>query len=263
MGKREAYVEQLKSVEDWESFLKKHSGLPGPRGNLELANAAADCGTARQFREWLKYEPRRAPTNTPGEFVAFCAVLGHGRLLAEGGEQAVTVLRRAASDPRWRVREAAAMGLQRLGKADMGKMLRVVEPWARGTPLEQRAAAAAGCEPGLLRDPKHARRVLHMLDRITLSLARAQDRRTVEFRVLRQGLGYCWSVAVAALPEAGKLMLGKWSESRDADVIWVVRENLGKARLARLDRRWVTALRTRMAAEADGRGARHNAASKA
>jgi hypothetical protein len=246
MGKREAYAEQLKSVPDWESFLKKHSGLPGPRGNLELAHAAADCGTARQFREWLKYDARRAPTNTPGEFVAFCGVLGHGRLLAEGGDQAVTILRRAASDPRWRVREAAATGLQRQGAADMGKMLRVVEPWARGTPLEQRAAAAAGCEPRLLHEPKHARRVLRMLDRITLSLARAQDRRTAEFRVLRRGLGYCWSVAVAALPEVGKPMLEKWSESRDPDVLWVVRANLGTARLARMDKRWVNALRSRM-----------------
>jgi HEAT repeat protein len=246
MGKREAYVEQLKSVPDWEAFLKKHSGLPGPRGNLELAQAAADCGTARQFREWLKYDARRAPTNTPGEFVAFCGVLGHGRLLAEGGDQAVTILRRAASDPRWRVREAAAMGLQRLGAADMAKMLRVVEPWARGTPLEQRTAAAAGCEPVLLREPKHARRVLRMLDRITVSLARAQDRRTEEFRVLRQGLGYCWSVAIAALPEAGKPLLEKWAESRDPDVLWVVRENLGKARLARIEKRWVNALRSRM-----------------
>ena len=245
MTKREAYAIQLQACSDWGAFLRAHSGLPGPRGNLELAQAAADAGTARQFREWLRQDPIRAPTNTPGEFVAVCGVIGHGRLLAEGRASACAVLRAAASDPRWRVREAVAMGLQRLGASDMGELLRVVEPWARGAPLEQRAAAAALCEPALLRDPRHAGRVLRLLDRITRSLARSQDRRADDFRILRQGLGYCWSVAVAAAPEAGKPLLEKWLESRDPDVQWVVRENLGKARLQRTDRRWVAGMRAR------------------
>ena len=247
MGKREAYVDQLRSVQDWEGFLRKHSGLPGPRGNLELAQAAADAGTLRQFREWLRQDARRAPTNTPGEFVAFCGVLGHGRLLAEGRASAATVLRAAASDPRWRVREAAAMGLQRLGQVDMSALLRIVEPWSRGTLLEQRAAAAAVCEPALLTGPLQTRRVLRLLDRITRGLARSQDRRSPDFRILRQGLGYCWSVAVAADPQSGRPLMEKWAESRDPDVQWVVRENLGKARLARVDRRWVAAMKARLA----------------
>jgi hypothetical protein len=247
MGKREAYVAQLRSVQDWEGFLKKHSGLPGPRGNLELAQAAADAGSLKQFREWLRQDVRRAPTNTPGEFIAFCGVLGHGRLLAEGRMSAAGVLRAAASDPRWRVREAAAMGLQRLGRADMSALLRIVEPWSRGTLLEQRAAAAAVCEPALLTRPQPTRRVLRLLDRITRGLARCQDRRSPDFRVLRQGLGYCWSVAVAADPQAGRPLMEKWAESRDPDVQWLVRENLCKARLARLDRRWVAAMQARLA----------------
>ena len=246
MAKREDYVDQLQGVPDWEGFLRKHSGLPGPRGNLELAQAAADAGTLRQFREWLRQDARTAPTNTPGEFVAFCGVLGHGRLLAEGRTSAAAVLRAAASDPRWRVREAAAMGLQRLGEADMGGLLRIVEPWSRGTLLEQRAAAAAVCEPALLTRPLHTRRVLRLLDRITRGLTRCQDRRSPDFRVLRQGLGYCWSVAVAADPQIGRPLLEKWVESRDPDVQWVVRENLGKARLARVDRRWVAAMKARL-----------------
>ena len=246
MGKREAYVEQLKSVPDWEAFLKKHSGLPGPRGNLELAQAAADAGCKRQFKEWLRYDEGAAPCNTPGEFVAVCGVIGYGRLLAEGEASALRLLRAWSCDGRWRLREAVAMAMQRYGARDMGAMLSGVEAWARGSPLEQRAAAAAACEPALLRDPRHARRVLRMLDRITGSLARAQDRRRVDHRVLRQALGYCWSVAIAALPEAGKPLLERWSESRDPDVQWVVRENLRKARLARVDHRWVSAMRSRL-----------------
>jgi hypothetical protein len=247
MGKREEYVEQLKSTEDWEAFLKAHSGLPGPRGNLELAQAAADAGSKRQFKEWLRYDEARAPTNTPGEFVAFCGVVGHGRLLAEGETSALRLLRKWASDGRWRLREGVAMAMQRYGEHDMDGMLTAAEDWARGAPLEQRAAAAATCEPRLLGRPGHARRVLRMLDRLTGSLARAEDRRSEDYRTLRQGLGYCWSVAIVALPEVGKPMLEKWAESRDPDVQWVVRENLKKARLSRVDRRWVKALQARLA----------------
>ena len=29
-------------------------------------------------------------------------------------------------------------------------------------------------------------------------------------KTLRQGLGYCWSVAVAALPETGKPLMERW-----------------------------------------------------
>jgi hypothetical protein len=247
MGKREAYVEQLKSVQDWETFLKKHSGLPGPRGNLELAQAAADAGSRRQFKEWLRYDEASAPVNTPGEFVAVCGVIGYGRLLAEGESSELQLLRKWASDGRWRLREAVAMAMQRYGERDMEAMLTGVEAWARGSPLEQRAAAAAVCEPRLLVGPRHARRVLRMLDRITGSLARAQDRRGEDHRALRQGLGYCWSVAIVALPEAGKPMLEKWAASGDPDVQWVVRENLKKARLVRMDRRWVAAMQARLA----------------
>jgi hypothetical protein len=54
-------------------------------------------------------------------------------------------------------------------------------------------------------------------------------------------------VAIVALPEAGKPLLEKWAENGDQDVQWVVRENLKKARLLRMDRRWATALQARLA----------------
>ena len=57
------------------------------------------------------------------------------------------------------------------------------------------------------------------------------------FKTLRQGLGYCWSVAVAALPEAGKPLMEKWLASADPDIRWIMRENLKKNRLVRMDRR--------------------------
>ena len=113
MSKVETYREHLRQMCDWESFLLAESHLPGPRGNLELARAAADEGDAPQFARWLAVGPDAGPTNTPGEFLAFCGALGYGRLLAEGDEAALVQVLRAACYGRRRERDAAATGRPR------------------------------------------------------------------------------------------------------------------------------------------------------
>jgi hypothetical protein len=77
--------------------------------------------------------------------------------------------------------------------------------------------------------------VLDLLGELTASLVAREDRRAEDVCVLRQALGYCWSVAIAARPDAGWPMLERWAQDDDPDVRWIVRENLGKKRLSRLD----------------------------
>jgi hypothetical protein len=60
------------------------------------------------------------------------------------------------------------------------------------------------------------------------------ERRGAEVRVLRQALGYCWSVAIAADPTTGLPLFTALTDSDNPDVRWIVRENSRKARLARL-----------------------------
>lgn len=239
MSKADDYLALLRQMAEWDDFLLRESGLPGPRGNLELAAAVARAGAEAQFLRFAALDAASAPTNTPGEFLAFCGILGLGRLVAEGRSEYLTNLRTAASDPRWRLREAAAMALQAIGDANMPALLAVAEDWSQGNWLEQRAVAAGLCEPRLLHEPATVKHVLAILDRITGNLAASADRRSDDFRTLRQGLAYCWSVAVAALPEAGKPAMEKWLDYGDHDVQWVMRENLKKSRLVRMDATWV------------------------
>jgi hypothetical protein len=237
------YRQELRSLRDWEPYLRERSGLPGPRANLELLGAAADVGTRAQFERLA---------GSGDEFVAACGAAGLGQIAAGGDDGVLPGLRALASDGRWRVREGVAMGLQRLGDADMRRLLDEMERWAGGGPLEQRAAVAALCEPRLLRNPDDVRRVLGVLDRTTASLAAAPDRRAVEVRVLRQGLAYCWSVAAAALPEEGRTALDRWMGVDDPDVRWVLRQNLGKSRLRALGPEWVADRRARLDRQAPG-----------
>ena len=246
MSRSEQYRAHLQQLCDWEFYLLAESRLPGPRANLDLAQAAADEGDAPQFRAWLAIGADEAPANTPGEFLPLCGALGFGRLLAEGDRTALADIRRAANDRRWRVREGAAMALQRWGAADMPALLAEADDWAGGTRLEQRAIAAALCEPPLLTDTATAERVLDVLDRITATVRGAADRRSDGFVALRKGLGYCWSVAAVAAPERGLALMEKWLAGEDKDVRWIMRENLGKARLARLDADWLARQRARL-----------------
>lgn len=245
MNKQETYRAKLRTLDEWDAFLLAESGLPGPRGNIELAQAVADEGNADLFHKYSAYSEDVAPVNSPYEFLAFCGVVGLGRLLAEGDRSLLPVLRVFASDPRWRIREAVAMALQRLGDMDMSSLIAEMNIWSTGTPFEQRAAAAAICEPRLLRQPRNAAAALNILHTITTTIERNEDRHNEGFQALRKGLAYCWSVAVAALPEAGKKAMEAWLENEDKDIRRIMRENLKKDRLARMEPDWVQQWRSR------------------
>ena len=126
------------------------------------------------------------------------------------------------------------MALQLIGKHDFYLLSFICNEWVCGNFFEQRALAAGICEPELLSDPRHAELALQLLVQITQLLSGVENRKLDGFRVLRKGLGYCWSVAVAANPEFGKPAFEKLLELDDKDVNWIIRENLKKNRQIRL-----------------------------
>jgi hypothetical protein len=240
MGKVEEYRQVLRQTAGWEGFLLRESRLPGPRANIELAQAVVEEGDADLFSHLLVFNSELAPANTPQEFLAFCGALGQGKLLEGGQLDALQTLRSCANDTRWRIREAVALALQRYGRFDMRSLLDHMLEWSGGTLLERRAAAAGLCEPGLLVDVENCREVFSILEAITASILKEDDRRSDSFLALRRCLGYCWSVAVAAQPEIGKLKMEEWFAVEDKDVRWLMRQNLKKRRLERADPDWTT-----------------------
>jgi hypothetical protein len=241
MSRVEKYRAELRQMSEWESYLKKNSGLPGPRVNLELVEAVGE--EADPERLWRL-------SASSDEFLALCGTAGLGHLAVSDPVPVMSWLRELASDPRWRVREGVAIALQHLGRYSMARLLAEMERWSTEGQFVQRAAAAGLCEPGLLKEPEHATRVLGVLDRITRSFAGTSARKTEGFRALKQALGYCWSVAAAALPDAGRPLMEKWLRSNDKDVAWVMQSNLSKARIAALGESWVAKRRVKLASPA-------------
>lgn len=221
MGKVDDYRLVPQGLPDWDPYLVEHSGLPGPRGNIELGRAAAEEASPERIRAWLEWDHERAPANTAEEFLAFCGVLGFGRLAAEGDVLAVAQLHRHASDERWRTREAVAMAGQQLADADFDNTLVVIGQWAHDGWLEQRAAVVGVCEPRLLTTQERTAAVFAVLDVVTYALATA--------------------------PAAGPGRMERWIGSADDDVRWVMRNSLSKKRLQRMDGAWVEAQQKRLA----------------
>ena len=222
MEKSAAHTTALSKLKDWDSYLLKHCGLPGPRASLELFWAVVEGGSKAQFQVWSKLNLAQALENTPQVFLTMCGVGGLGRLAAEGDSAALEQMLTFANYPRWRVREAVAMGLQAIGDKDPALCLKASGRLAKGSWLEQRACVAGLCEPRLLKDKAFTSTVLKLLNTITRKLATQDDAfNDSGFLSLRQTLGYGWSVAVAACPELGKSAFEAWAVCASEAVCWL------------------------------------------
>jgi len=212
------------------SYLSANSGLPGPRSNLELLYAAAELlPTTHAARLRAELE----------EYLRCCGVISLGREFFDpsaNAEEVIVQLTAFAADDSWRVRESVAMAAQRIGDHDFEALAGLVRRWlVQPRPYVARAAVAAICEPRLIRRPHAAAIAMDACATATtylLSLP-AEQRKSAEARTLRQALGYCWSVAVAADPASG-LPIFTALYGTDVDLAWIIETNRSKARLAKL-----------------------------
>jgi hypothetical protein len=228
-------------------YIASNSNLPSPRANLELAAAFSevveDCTRKAPDALWelvidmAGVSADEAPVNAAPEFIPFCGAAASGAIASvrpQFFDQALATLRALARDPRWRMREAVPMALQKLLSSRTRDTLKELERWvAGGDLLEMRAAAAAVADPAALKDEETARQALRLHRSIMEQVLNSTDRKSEAFRILRKALGYTVSVVLAALPEEGFEFMAQLIATQDRDVAWIVRQNLKKNRLVR------------------------------
>lgn len=228
--------------ENWpllKEYLQLRSGLPGPRANLELAArfARGYAGAEISDTAWILLTEWAEDS---GEYLPFCAVqacavhypfadsLRRGRIKL--------MLKRAMNDDRWRVREAAAIGMQYIGEYHFPLLQELLDSWRpEATMLEQRAFLAGLAHPPLLKSGDQAQYSLNLAAEITDGILKGRSAGCdpEQFRVLSKGLEYSLSLFVAAEPETGFALLGRLAASGDERMIRIVKSNLSKARLSK------------------------------
>ena len=257
MSKKEEYkkflVDQLNEFiktdneEKIRKYLSSNSNLPGPRGNLELAYIFAevieDCSKRDPHKLWelasglSRVSANEAPVNSPKEFLSFCGAVAAGAIGSVHREfrgKAFALLKKMAADSRWRTREGVAMGIQKLIAKQAENAFDELECWIKNSDwLTMRAVAAGVAEPALLKDMETAKAALDLHRKIIAQVLAAKERKSDEFKTLRQALGYSLSVVICAIPEEGFEYLRNLIDSRDTDVSWVIKENLKKNRLTK------------------------------
>ena len=227
-------------------YLAFNSNLPSPRGNLELAAAFVEMieiYSSRSLKElWdlckeaTSISSDEAPVNDPKEFLTFCgtyAIGALGSLYPKYLDKSLFCLKELAHDPRWRTREAVAMGIQKLLKRQPEKTLKILEGWIENSNwLIMRAVAAGVAEPPVLRVEWIAKKALELHKKIFNRILCSTDRKSSEFKTMRKGLGYTFSVVICALPkEEGIGYMYQLVNSQDTDILWIIRQNLRKNRL--------------------------------
>jgi hypothetical protein len=253
MSRKESYKERLAELvnlslktgnaENLARYLTSNSNLPGPRGNLELAQVFTEVveDNARGESEKLwnlcvklaSFSPVEAPVNSPEEFLVFCGARGVGVLGSSLTffQKALSRLKELASDPRWRTREGVAMAIQDMIEKQPQKTLKELENWIEEDDwLVMRAVAAGVAEPALLKDEQTAKSAFELHKKIFARVVAARERKP-EIKTLKQGLGYSLSVVVSAFPKEGFEYMRQLVDTQDAVILWIVSENLKKNRL--------------------------------
>ena len=254
MSKKKNYRKQLTYLideflktgmaENFMKYLTSNSNLPGPRGNLELADVFAslvrDYAGKEHGKLWslclqlTQFSLIEAPVNNPKEFLVFCGARGIGAFgtFQRFFQEAISRLKELASDPRWRTREGVAMAIQNMIGKQPQKTLKEIETWIESDNwLAMRAVAAGVAEPALLVDEQTAKSAFELHKKIFSKIAATSERKSSDFKTLRQGLGYSLSVIVRAVPREGFEYMRQLAEQQDVDILWIVKENLTKKRL--------------------------------
>ncbi len=242
------------------AYLLAQSNLPGKRGNLELAFAFAVY-----IEEQFMLTPKLTFTlcealiteNPPDkhitgseEFLPFCGVLGLGRIGKIDPDREPDVLvyvKIAAQDVRWRIREAAAFAIQDLIDVRPWATLALLQSWVHeDNYLLHRAVAAGIAEPRFMKNQEFARIALSIHKAILEKVVHEANKRDPDYIVLVKGLCYSLSVVIVGIEQEGFSYLENLIDTDQPIIRKIVRENLKKNRLLRLNAEKVAMLKLKL-----------------
>jgi len=218
-------------------YLLENSNLPGPRGNLKLLYEFSENADEIEIERCIEYIKPNLK-NSPEEFVGMCGILSYSLKYQNDLKRVVSFLKKYASHNSWRIRESVAISIQEISIEKLKKTIIELQSFREGNEFEKRAVIAGLCEPKLLKNRELNIEILNILFEISQCLA--HDHKLDEGgRSLRKALGYGWSVVISNIPEEGKQIFEKMFGLNGKHIKWIMKENLKKQRLIKLDPIWI------------------------
>lgn len=218
-------------------YLLENSNLPGPRGNLKLLYEFSKDADEKEIKKCIEYINPDVK-NSPEEFVGMCGILSYSIRNQSDLKGVISFLEKYASHDSWRIRESVAISIQEISEGKQDEVITELGNLRQGNDFEKRAVVAGLCEPKLLKNEELNLKILNIIFEITKSLAHDKklDERSTS---LRKALGYGWSVVISKIPVEGKLTFEKMFDLNGKHIKWIIKENLKKKRLMKMDSKWV------------------------
>ena len=219
-------------------YILTNSKLPGRRANLELLYEFKIHASQESVSACLSLKDYDL-INTPEEFAMMCGVVGYCELNRENVDDVFELLEEYAQSESWRVRESVAMGIQYMLILNEDKSLKAIKGWFNKTDFHRRAMIAGLCTPRLQLIETISRETAFILEQLMKDVLAWQGKLSEEQKALRKALGYCWSIAIEANPSQLKPLFKKYYKYENKNIIWILKSNLKKNRLVKLDEKWV------------------------
>lgn len=219
-----------------------HSGLPGTRANMTLANAfAVECAARGTKADRLVFtlvglDPDVARGATEHEFLPLCGVLALGARASRDPavrRKAIEALHDAAEDPRFRVRDVVPVALARIGEAMGDELVGLTASWTDGF-FQAAAVLRALAENTWLSATKDADGVLARLDEAFL-LAEKAPRAASRYpgrKALVDALATAPAAVATRYGAAVFELLARWSKTKMPELREAIEKNLRAKALA-------------------------------
>ena len=217
-------------------FMSRHSGLPGPRGNITLATEASRLiaggwsAEERFLRALIE-----SWVSSGDEYLLFTAHMALGYILSVCPAEepwAVPILYEGNFSKLWRAREGVTFALEELLSRRRNFSLTLIDKWCTETnPIVVRNAIVALAHPNQLIDSVEQLDALKKYNHIGMELV-ASSGKTANLEVLAKSLGFTLSVAAEA-DESYLDQFEVWIRAGVKPWRSIVKENLGKARIAK------------------------------
>jgi len=233
-------------VEPVTRFMQKHSGLPGTRGNITLAAEASRLIAKSWDAEGLFLLGLIEKWDSSGdEYLMFAAHMAIGYILVVRPSEeswAVPILYKGNFSRLWRAREGVTFALEALLEKRRDYALALIDAWcADRNPIVIRNAVVALAHPSQLRASSEQLNALKKYNNIGMELV-AASAKTPDVEMLAKSLGFTLSVTAEA-DESYLDMFEEWISSCVKPWRSIVKENLGKSRIAKKYPARIAALR--------------------